>query len=114
MILSGLQKKNILSYAEQQKKCSLSLHYNGRSSYILVKGVKIYDFKATDVEINAAPLCWGNHSKDFSFNNMKKSGLYRYGYNFSVDYDSIDIDILNIHKWEKGKWKWKKKNINIK
>ena len=51
-------------------------------------------------EMNAAPLCLVNVSKDFSVDNMKKTGLYGYVYDFSVDYDSIDAaDILDIHKY---------------
>ena len=34
----------------------------------------------------------GNVSKDFSIDNMKKTGLYAYVYDFSVDYDSIDVN----------------------
>ena len=37
-------------------------------------------------------------SKNYSVDNMKKTGLYGYVYNFSVDYDSIyGHDILDIH-----------------
>ena len=38
-------------------------------------GIKIYKFKAKDSEINAAPLCLGNVSKDFSADNSKKIGF---------------------------------------
>ena len=34
-------------------------------------------------EIVASPLCLGNISKDWSTNNMKKTGLTGYGYDFS-------------------------------
>ena len=48
----------------------------------------------------AYPLCLGNISKDFSLNNMKKTGLKGYVYNFSVDYNAIAAaDILDIHKY---------------
>ena len=41
-----------------------------------------------------------NFSKDWSVDNMKKSGLNGYVYNFSVDYDDIAVnDILDIHKY---------------
>ena len=43
----------------------LSLHYNGANHYLFVNGVEIYKFKAKDSDINAAPLCLGNISKDF-------------------------------------------------
>ena len=39
-------------------------------------------------------------SKDFSADNMKKTGLNGYVYNFSVDYNAITVDdILGIHKY---------------
>ena len=38
--------------------------------------------------------------KDFSVDNMKKTGFYEYVYDFSVDYDAIAVDdILDIHKY---------------
>ena len=50
-----------------------------------------------DSKINPVPLCLRNVSRDFSVNNMKKTGFYVYG--FSVDYDAIAVDdILDIHK----------------
>ena len=48
----------------------------------------------------ASPLYLGNTSKDFSVDNMKKTGLNGYFYDFSVDYDAIAVDdILDIHKY---------------
>ena len=77
----------------------MSLHYNGTSSYLFVNGTEIHKFKAKDSEIVATPLCLGSISKDFSVDNMKKTGLNGYIYNFSVDYDAITVDdILDIHK----------------
>ena len=43
-------------------------------------------------EIVAAPLCLGNISKDWSEDNMKKTGFNGYIYDFSVDYDANDVD----------------------
>ena len=46
------------------------------------------------------PLCLGNISKDFSEDNMKKTGLNEYVHDFSVDYDAVAVDdILDIHKY---------------
>ena len=72
------------------------MHYNGANSYLFVKGVEIYKFEAKVSEINAALLRLGKLSKEFSTDNMKKTGLYQYVYDFLVDFDSIDI--LDIHK----------------
>ena len=78
----------------------MNLHYNGANSYLFVNGTEIYKFKAKDFEIVASPLCLGNISKDFSVDNMKKTGLNGYVYGFSVGYDAIAVDdILDIHKY---------------
>ena len=53
----------------------LSLHYNGANSYLFVNGTETIKFKAKDSDIVANPLCLGNTSKDFSVDNMKKTGL---------------------------------------
>ena len=57
-------------------------------------------FKAKDSEISAILLCLGSVSKDFSVDNMKKTGLNGYVYDFSVNYDAIAVDdILDTHKY---------------
>ena len=72
-----MQKKSIqLILLKIIKKNCLSLHYNGTNSYLFVNGTEIYKFKAKDSEIVASPLCLGNISKDFSVDNMKKTGLH--------------------------------------
>ena len=50
----------------------------------MINGVEIYKLKAKDSVINVVPSCMGNVSKDFSADNMKKTGLYRYFYNQSI------------------------------
>ena len=61
---------------------------------------KIIKFKVKDSEIVAIPLCLENISRDFSADNMKKTGLNGYVYDFSVDYDFAAVDdILDIHKY---------------
>ena len=83
-----------------KKKFCLSLHYNGANSYLFVNGTEIYKFKAKDSEIVATPLCLGNISKDWSIDNMKRTGYTGYVYDFSVDYDAVTVnDIKNIHKY---------------
>ena len=77
----------------------MSLDYNAANSYLLVKGTKIHKFKAKNSETVATPLCLGNISKDFSVDNMKKTGLNGFVYDLSVDYDAIAVDdILDIYK----------------
>ena len=47
-----------------------------------------------------AQICLGNISKDWSGDNMKKTGFTGYVYDFSVDYDSVAVDdIKDIHKY---------------
>ena len=83
------EKLYSINFTENNKKFRLSLHYNGANSYLFVSGTEIYKFKAKDSEILATPLCLGNISKDFSEDNMKKTGLNGYAQDFRVDYDAI-------------------------
>ena len=65
-----------------------------------MNGTEIYKFKAKDSEIAASPLCLGIISKDWSTDNMKKTGFNEYVYDFTVDYVATDIgDIKDIHKY---------------
>ena len=65
-----------------------------------MNGIEIYKFKAKDSEIVTMTLCLGNISKDWSADNMKKTGFTGYVYDFSSDYDSTDVDdIKDIHKY---------------
>ena len=89
-----------INFAVMRKKCCLSLHYNGANSYLFVNGTEIIKFKAKDSEIVTTPLCLRNISKDWSVDNMKRTGLSGYVYDFGVDYDAIAVDgILDIHKY---------------
>ena len=76
------------------------MHYNGSNSHLFVNGTEFYKFKAKDSEIVASLLYLGNISKDWSTDNMKKTGFNGYIYDFSVDYDAADIDdIKDIYKY---------------
>ena len=89
-----------INFTLTRKKFCLSMNYNVANSYLFVNGIKIHKFKAKDSESNAIPLCLGNISKDFSADNMKKTGFYGYVDDFIVDYDAIAVDdILDIHKY---------------
>ena len=94
------EKLYSINFTVTKKKFCLSLHYNGANSYLFVNGTEIYKFKAKDSEIVATPLCLGNISKNWSTDNMKKTGFNGYVYDFSVDYDVTDVDnIKDIHKY---------------
>ena len=65
-----------------------------------MNGTEIIKFKAKDSEIVPSSLCSGNISKDWSIDNMKKSGFNGYAYDFTVDYNVTDVDdIKDIHKY---------------
>ena len=94
------EKLYSINFTKHFTKFCLSLHYNGADSYLFVNGTGIIKFIAKDSEINPYELCLGNISKDWSVDNMKKTGLKGYVYDFSVDYDAIAVsDILDIHKY---------------
>ena len=90
----------LITFTENNKNFCWSLHYNGTNSYVFLNGIEIHKFKANDSAIVATPLGLGNISKDWSVDNMKKTGLNGYFYDFSVDYDASAVnDMSNIHKY---------------
>ena len=94
------EKMYSINFTLTKKKFCLSLHYNGANSYLFVNGTEIYKYKAKDSKIVASLLCLGNISKDWSTDNMKRTGFNRYAYDFSVDYNAINVDdIKNIHNY---------------
>ena len=89
-----------INFTLTKKKFCLSLDYNGANSYLFVNGKEVLKFKAKNSEIVASPLCLGNISKDWSIDNMKRTGFTGYVYDFSVDYTPITVDdIKDIHKY---------------
>ena len=94
------EKTYAINFTESNKQFSLSLYYNGENSYVFVNGTEIHTFEAKDSEIVATPLCLRNISKDWSVDNMKRTGLNGYVYDFSADYNAIAVDdILDIHQY---------------
>ena len=94
------EKMSWINFIVTKKKFCLSLHYNGANNYLFVNGTGIHRFNAKDSEILATPLCLRNISKDWSVDNMKRTGFNGYVYDFRVDYDAIAVDdILNIRKY---------------
>ena len=75
-------------------KFCLSLHHNVDKKFLFVNGVKIYQFRAKDSEINTYSLSLRNILKDFTVDNVKKTGLDGYVYNFSIGYNSIDAGYI--------------------
>ena len=94
------EKMYSINFTVTNKKFCLSLHYNGANSYLFVNGTEIYKFKAKDSEIFVGPICLGNISKDWSVDNMERTGFTGYVYDFSIDYYSIAVDdIKDIHEY---------------
>ena len=94
------EKMYSINFTVAKKKFCLSLRYNGANNYLFVNGTEICKFKAKDSEIVGTPLCLGNISKDWSVDNIKKTGFNGYVYDFSVDYGAVAVDdIKDIHKY---------------
>ena len=88
-----------INFTKEKTKFYFGLHCNGANSYLFVNGTEIIKLKAKDSKITPYELCLENISKDWSVNNMKKTGLNCCIYDFSVDYDAIMVsDVLDIHK----------------
>ena len=66
MILQQHQRQNVLLTLENQEKDFFKI-------FITMGATKTYLFKAQISEIEPYPLCFGNISKDFRTNNMKKT-----------------------------------------
>ena len=64
-----------INFIKENTKFGLCLHYNGANSYLLVNGKQIYKVIAKDSENIPYELCLGNIGKDWSVDNMKKTGL---------------------------------------
>ena len=97
-----------INFTATNKKFCSSLHYNGANSYLFVNGIEIYKFKAKDSEILVGPIFLWNISKDWSVDNVKKTGFTGYIYDFRVDCEAIAVDdIKTIHKY----YLMKKNNI---
>ena len=76
------------------------MHYNEANSYLFFNDTEIYKFKAKDSEILVGLILLGNISKDWSVDNMKKTGFTGYVYDFSVDYEATAVDnIKDIRKY---------------
>ena len=85
------------------RRSAFSIPGGGFGQNVLMFGVDMSSFaqfKARDSEIVVGPICLGNISKDWSVDNMKKTGFTGYVYDFSIDYDPTAVDdIKNIHKY---------------
>ena len=69
------EAKYPINFTQPKERFVSSLHYNGINSFLFVKATKLYQFKPKNSEIKDYTLYLGNISKDFTINNMKKTGL---------------------------------------
>ena len=69
------EAKYPINFIQPNKRFALCLHYQGSNSLLFVNVTKTYQFKAKNSEIEDYVLRLGNISKDFTSNNMKKTGL---------------------------------------
>ena len=92
-----------INFTQPNKRFVLSLHYNGSNNFLFINAtkIKLYQFKSKIFDIKDFTLCLGNISKDFTINNMKKTGLEGIvKLIIIIDSNPIDTnDILNIHKY---------------
>ena len=78
----------------------LSLHYSGSNRFLFVNATKTYQLKAKDSDIKPYTLCLGNISRDFTIDNVKKTGLNGVVKVFHVDYHATDTNnILDIYRY---------------
>ena len=89
------EDKYPINFTESGKRFVLSLHYDGSNRF------RTYiNSKEKKSKIKPYPLCLGNNSKDFTLNDMKKTGLKGSVRIFSFDYNAIDTnDILDTHRY---------------
>ena len=66
-----------INFTQPNKKLVLSLHYNGRNSFLFLNATKLYQFKVKTSEIKDYALSLGNFSKTFAINNTEKNRVKR-------------------------------------
>ena len=95
-------KKNFYrNFKDFGKKCVLSLHYNGDSSYLFVNGRQELKFKAKTDQLIKEKLCIGNLSDQWTTSESEKTGVYGKIYDFVVDYEHISgvKTIYDMHRY---------------
>ena len=96
-----VEAKYPISFRQSGKTFALSLHYNGSNGFLFVNARKVYQFKAKNLEIKYHALCLRNISKDFTINDLKKTGLKDVIiFLVVVDLNPIDTNnVLAVHKY---------------
>ena len=77
------------NFSRTSKKFVLSLHYNGKNSYLFVHGKEELKVKAKTNQIIKKKLCLSNLSNDWTKDESTKTSLYGNIYDFVVGYKAI-------------------------
>ena len=94
------EKMYSINFTVTRKGFCLSLHYNGANSYLFVNGTELLNLKQKILRLQQLHYAQETLRKEFSEDNMKKTGLNGYVYHFSVDYDAIAVDdLLETHNY---------------
>ena len=76
--------KYAVNVTKSRKKICFDLHYNAANSFLWANGTKFHHFKTKESVIKFYSLCLEKILKEFTTNNMKKSGSNGKIYNFFV------------------------------
>ena len=88
------------NFTQPNKRFVLRLYYNVSHFFLFVDAPKMCQSKAKESKIKNYAQCLSNILRDFTIDNMKKSGLKEIVNFFSVDFNPIDANnILDIHKY---------------
>ena len=99
--LTAKKKMYLINFTVTKKKKLVRACISMKQIVIyLLMAQKLLNLKQKILRLLQPPSCLGNISKDWSVNNMKKTGFTGYIYDFIVDYNAIAVDdIKDIHKY---------------
>ena len=69
------EAKYPINFTQSGRRFLLSLHYNGSNSLLFVNATEVHQSTVKYSDIKDYALCLGIISKDFTINNMTKTGL---------------------------------------
>ena len=91
--------KYSINSTESGKRFLLSLYYYRSNGFLFVNATKIHQFNAKSSEVKPYILCLGNISKDFTIDNMNKTGLKGVPKFFLLIIMLLIHHILDIHRY---------------
>ena len=91
--LTAKKKMYLINFTVTKKKKLVRACISMKQIVIyLLMAQKLLNLKQKILRLLQPPSCLGNISKDWSVNNMKKTGFTGYIYDFIVDYNAIAVD----------------------